>query len=163
MTTPLKIIWFTVHFKQCHLTPFFIFFYFTHQNHEPVVSHVSYWCSFKTLQRQIWIIEGLHFVFLFLFFIKFYNFKRHKKVCLSKFMWQRTESATLLACCIWEHLHKKKKKTHLCLSKRSCFLSSLFLQDDCSCKFRSLFPSKYSTFIILNRALESQDPRSHEA
>lgn len=28
MTTPLKIIWFTVHFKQCHLTPFFYFFLF---------------------------------------------------------------------------------------------------------------------------------------
>lgn len=162
MTTPLKIIWFTVHFKQCHLTPFFYFFLF----------HTSKsWtcCVIRLLMVQFqntpaadldnW---GVTFCLSFFFFIKFYHFKRHKKVSLSKFMWQRTESATLLACCIWEHLHKKKKN-HLCLSKRSCFLSSLFLQDDCSCKFRSLFPSKYSTFIILNRALESQDPRSHEA
>lgn len=146
MTTPLKIIWFTVHFKQCHLTPFFIFFYFTHQNHEPVVSHVSYWCSFKTLQRQIWIIEGLHFVFLFLFFIKFYNFKRHKKVCLSKFMWQRTESATLLACCIWEHLHKKKKKKPICVYPNGV-VSSL----PCFCKMTVAVNS--DLFSHLNTAL----------
>lgn len=137
--------------------------YFTHQNHEPVVSHVSYWCSFKTLQWQIWIIEGLHFVFHFLnLFLLNFTILRDTKKSVYPSVCGKEQKVPLCWHVAFENIYKKKQK-HLCLSKRSCFLSSLFLQDDCSCKFRSLFPSKYSTFIILNRALESQDPRSHEA
>lgn len=124
------------------------------------MSHVSYWCSFKTLQRQIWIIEGLHFVFHF-FKLNFTILKDTKK-SLYPSLCGKEQKVPPCWHVAFENIYIKKKP-HLCLSKRSCFLSSLFLQDDCSCKFRSLFPSKYSTFIILNRALESQDPRSHEA
>lgn len=162
MTTPLKIIWFTVHFKQCHLTPFFYFFLF----------HTSKsWtcCVIRLLMVQFqntpaadldnW---GVTFCLSFKFKLNFTILKDTKK-SLYPSLCGKEQKVPPCWHVAFENIYIKKKKTHLCLSKRSCFLSSLFLQDDCSCKFRSLFPSKYSTFIILNRALESQDPRSHEA
>lgn len=108
MTTPLKIIWFTVHFKQCHLTPFFYFFLFHTSKSWTCCVICLLMVQFQNTPAADLDNWGVTFCLSF-FLIKFYHFKRHKKVSLSKFMWQRTESATLLACCIWEHLHKKKK------------------------------------------------------